>query len=68
MKKADINEKYCKRQECRNCKEYDTCDNCGRRVCYYVAVFVGEDEEVWCRPCARRSGASKEDIKDNLGE
>ncbi len=64
MKKADRCE-ICNSKgsvDCLKCPEYDTCDNCGRRVCYYVAVTVDEDE-LWCRPCCRQHGFSKSEIK-----
>jgi hypothetical protein len=64
MKKADICEE-CDSQgtiDCKKCPEYDTCDNCGRRVCKYVSVLIKDCEELWCRICAKEVGFSQSEI------
>ena len=67
MKKADLCECFGWRSiaDCKECPEYDTCDECGRRTCKYVAVTVyhnGESDELICRPCARKQGWNKREI------
>ncbi len=69
MKKADL----CKCSgwqsitDCQKCPDYNTCDECGRRVCQYVAVNVYHHddkypEDLICRPCARKQGWNKIEI------
>lgn len=72
MKKADIDEQ-CDSKSARDClvnkcSDYDTCDNCLRRVCKYVSVLVSdpinkEDEELWCRYCCRETRFSTSEIE-----
>jgi hypothetical protein len=65
MKKADLAQ-WCGTMgttDCQKCPDYDTCDNCGRRVCKYVSVDVNDSEELWCRYCAREHGFSKSEIE-----
>lgn len=78
MKKANIiDDGTCETtgaQYCSDCQDYDTCDNCGRRVCKYVSVIVADTEkeygderdfdgELWCRYCCREQGFSKDEIE-----
>jgi MinD superfamily P-loop ATPase len=77
MKKADIiDDETCETtgaQYCSDCPDYDTCDNCGRRVCKYVSVIVADNEkeykedefvgELWCRYCCREAGFSTSEIE-----
>jgi len=71
MKKADI-DKICNTRgfkDCLKCSEYDTCDNCGRRVCKYVSIIIADnynernDEELWCSYCCKEYGFSKREIE-----
>lgn len=71
MKKADIAEDCNTKgsKDCLKCPEYETCDNCGRRVCKYISVDVADDynnkdiEELWCRICCKEHGFSKQEIE-----
>ncbi len=71
MKKADIDEMCDSKssKDCLKCSEYDTCDNCGRRVCKYISVIVEDDYlnrndgELWCRICCKEHGYSKQEIE-----
>jgi hypothetical protein len=65
MKKTDICETCDSTgsKDCLKCPEYDTCDNCGRRVCKYVSVSVKYEEMLWCRLCAIKHGFSKSEIE-----
>jgi len=69
MKKSDIiDDGTCATtcaQYCSDCPEFDTCDNCGRRVCKYVSVIVVDnyDDPLWCRYCCKEHGYSKSEIE-----
>ena len=64
-KKADLDEGCDSRglKDCRGCPEYDTCDNCGRRVCKYISVVTDDwAEDLFCRFCARDYGFNEDEI------
>lgn len=66
MKKADVlgecPDYNRTKTACYNCSEYDECDNCGRRVCKWVAVHTESEDELICRVCAADMGWNNEEI------